>query len=241
MNIKKKKLSVMLFGVILALVFAMLVAVSVGCGENDPSGEAPDQTTDKEQSSDTDAEIALASGARYEAEYAVITGTPADGKKGYVGSVSNASNKYALKRLCVPGNVVTFTVTADKAEDDVALIASIAAMNYSTSNKDARHREAEFDSVYTLSVNGDRISNPGLKYTSETHKEHWFDFVEVRLTIDLKAGENTITFTVPEPVFTAELAEENPSLCVGANFDYIYFETASAKLTYAPNYNNAFE
>ena len=38
MNVKKKGLSVILFGTVLALVLAMLVAVSVGCGENDPSG-----------------------------------------------------------------------------------------------------------------------------------------------------------------------------------------------------------
>lgn len=246
----KAKKFLRLFAVFAVVVSAIFSAAMFGaCGED--TGEKPGRlhglTTDEywEEHGDGGGEdgIKLENGDRYEAEYAVVEGENADANVGYYGFVrsrSDMSNKYVLVRMSKPGNTVTFKVKSDKDEDNVTLVACVAAMNNS-SRSGYKHREAEFDSVYKLIVNGTECPQNVTYAWEGAAKEQWFDMVEVRLTIDLKKGENTVQFLVPERSVVEGITEDNNSLYIAPNFDYIYFETASASLTYEPYYNNEME
>ena len=180
---------------------------------------------------------------RYEAEYAVIEGENTDAALGYSGFVrarGDMSNGYVLVRISRPGNKIIFTVTSDKAEENVTLTACIAMLQYGNPWK---HRQAEFDSAYTVSVNDVNFPQTGVMFGSDDSSgDQYFRMVEVPLTIDLAEGENDITFTVPEP----PPADQRPygsaqNSYIGPNFDYITITTSSAKLTYKQNYDNAME
>lgn len=232
--------------IVLATVFSVAIFGACGDDAEENAGRLHGLTTDEyweENGGSDDGSIKLENGDHYEAEYAVIEGESADASVGYYGFVrsrNDMSNKYVLVRMSRPGNTVTFKVNSDKAEDDVTLVACVAAMNNS-SRAGYSHREADFDSVYKLIVNGTECPQNVTYGWEGAAKEQWFDMVEVRLTIDLKEGENTIQFLVPERSYVEGITEDNNSLYVAPNFDYIYFETDSASLTYKPYYDNEME
>lgn len=253
----KKRLFALPVAVVLALILAVAACALTGCGENekDTSGDTPKYvhglTTDEywESGGDDgnpdsgDGTLTLESGARYEAEYAVIEGENTDAALGYSGFVrarGDMSNGYVLVRISRPGNKIIFTVTSDKAEEDVTLTACVSTLQYGNPWK---HRIAEFDSAYTVSVNDVNFPQTGVMFGSDDSSgDQYFRMVEVPLTIDLAEGENDITFTVPEP----PPADQRPygsaqNSYIGPNFDYITITTSSAKLTYKQNYDNAME
>ena len=253
---RTKKIAGILLAALLALALAVAACTLTGCGEDEknPSGDTPKYehglTTDEywEQGGDTepgaeDGSLTLASGARHEAEYAVVEGENVDSAAGYTGfvrAVSGTSNGYALVRLSRPGNKILFTVTSDRAEEDVTLTACVAMLQYGNPWK---HRKAEFDSAYTVSVNDVSFPQTGVMFgEDDSSGSQYFQLAEVPLTIDLSEGENVIAFTVPDP----PPAESRPygsaaNAYIGPNFDYIAITTTSAKMTYKPNYDNEME
>ncbi len=253
---RTKKIAGILLAALLALALAVAACTLTGCGEDEknPSGDTPKYehglTTDEywEQGGDTepgaeDGSLTLASGARYEAEYAVVEGENVDSAAGYTGfvrAVPGTSNGYALVRLSRPGNKILFTVTSDRAEEDVTLTACVAMLQYGNPWK---HRKAEFDSAYTVSVNDVSFPQTGVMFgKDDSSGSQYFQLVEVPLTIDLSEGENVIAFTVPDPP-PAESRPYGPAAnaYIGPNFDYIAITTTSAKMTYKPNYDNEME
>lgn len=253
---RTKKIAGILLAALLALALAVAACTLTGCGEDEknPSGDTPKYehglTTDEywEQGGDTepgaeDGSLTLASGARYEAEYAVVEGENVDSASGYTGfvrAVSGTSNSYALVRLSRPGNKILFTVTSDRAEEDVTLTACVAMLQYGNPWK---HRKAEFDSAYTVSVNDVSFPQTGVMFgEDDSSGSQYFQLVEVPLTIDLSEGENVIAFTVPDPPPTDNRPYGSAANSyIGPNFDYITITTASAKMTYEPNYDNEME
>ena len=248
----KKRLFALPVAVVLALILAVAACALTGCGDNEnDTGDTPKYvhglTTDEYWENNggggtgADGALTLASGARYEAEYAVIEGENADAAVGYSGFVrarSSSSNGYVLVRLSHPGNTISFTVTSDKAEENVTLTACIAMLQY---GNPWQHRRVEFDSAYNVSVNGEAFPQTGVMFGENgKNGEQYFEMVDVALKIDLSEGNNVITFTVPE--LPQDLAfGDNPAAYLAPNFDYITITTQSAKMTYSPNYNNAIE
>ena len=251
MKTKKRPVAVLL-AVMLALALVAAACALTGCGEDDSgNGGIPKYvhglTTDEYWESNgggdmnEDGSLPLASGARYEAEYAVIEGVNADAAAGYSGFVrarSGSSNGYVLVRLSAPGNKISFTVTSDRAEENVTLTACIAMLQY---GNPWQHRVASFDSAYNVSVNGEAFPQTGVNFgESGRNGEQYFEMVEVALKIDLSEGKNVITFTVPELPDELEYGD-NPAAYLAPNFDYITITAKSAKMTYTPYYNNEME
>ena len=253
---RTKKIAGILLAALLALALAVAACTLTGCGEDEknPSGDTPKYehglTTDEywEQGGDTepgaeDGSLTLASGARYEAEYAVVEGENVDSASGYSGfvrAVTGTSNGYAIVRISRPGNKILFTVASDRAEEDVTLTACVAMLQYGNPWK---HRKAEFDSAYTVSVNDVSFPQTGVMFgEDDSSGSQYFQLVEVPLTIDLSEGENVIAFTVPDPPPTDQRPYGSAANSyIGPNFDYITITTASAKMTYEPNYDNEME
>ncbi len=209
--------------------------INITYKENDVSVTVKQDITVVPASADNKA--TLKSGERYEAEYATaIEGTNANGKKGFM-----RKDKDCIGGMAVPGNSVTFTVHSDEAKEDVTLTICLAAMNTTTNGSLYEHYDANFDDVYKLSVNGTEVP-VGKTFGFEGKKDQWFDWATVTVAIDLKAGENTLVFTVPElPAFAGDgnpssVLSGDYSLYIGANFNYISLD---AEVSYVPNFNNA--
>ena len=206
-------------------------AVSIAYSENGVSKSTGLKITVSPASADNKA--TLKSGDRYEAEYATaIEGTNANGNPGFM-----RPDKDCIGGMAKPGNSVTFTVHSDEAKQDVTLTICLAAMNTTTDGSLYTHYDANFDDVYTLSVNGTEVP-VGKTFGFEGKKNQWFDWTTVTVAIDLKEGENVIKLITPEVPSPRpeEVLTNVSSLCIGSNLNYISLD---AEVSYVPNFDNA--